>query len=82
MERKGPGTTQGLKPLTLDMWDVGELLGVTAVAGLLPLQLQEHGDGTVDLCAVIGRSLEHDGVLRREETLIFILKFSFTIYDR
>lgn len=48
----------------MDLRDVGELFGVAAVAGLLPLQLQKDGDGTLDLCAVIGRRLEHDGVLR------------------
>lgn len=51
--------------LTLHVRDVGELFRVAAVAGLLPLQLQEHCDGALDLCAVIGRRLEHDGVLRK-----------------
>lgn len=55
--------------LTLDLRDVGELLRVTAVAGLLPFQLQEDGDGTLNLCAVIGRRLEHDGVLGRQQTI-------------
>lgn len=52
--------------LTLDVWDVGELLGVAAVARFLPLQLQEDGDGTLDLGAVVRRRFEHDGVLRRK----------------
>lgn len=58
MKLKGAG-------LTLHVRDVGELFRVTAVAGLLPFQLQENGDGTLDLCAAVGRRLEHDGVLRR-----------------
>lgn len=58
------GTTCG--GLTLHLRDVGELFGVAAVAGLLPPQLQEDGDGPVDLGAVVGRRLEDDGVLRRE----------------
>lgn len=49
------------------MWHVGELLGVAAVAGLLPLQLQEDGDGPLDLRAVVRRRFEHDGVLRRDD---------------
>ena len=44
---------------------VGELFGVAAVSSLLPLQLQEHGDGTLDLCAVILRRFEYNGVLYR-----------------
>lgn len=50
------------------MRDVGELFGVTAVARLLPPQLQEDGDGPLDLCAVIGRRFEHDGVLQRGDS--------------
>ncbi len=52
----------------MDRGYVGELCGVTAVAGLFPLQLQENGDGPLDLCAVIGRRFEHDGVLWGEST--------------
>lgn len=56
--------------LTLDLRDVGELFGVAAVARLLPPQLQEDGDGPLDLCAVIGRRFEHDGVLQRGDQLL------------
>lgn len=62
MDLKGAG-------LTLHVRDVGELLRVAAVAGLLPFQLQEDGDGTLDLGAVIGRRLEDDGVLRKQQII-------------
>lgn len=52
--------------LTLDLWYVGKLFGVTAVPGFLPPELQEDGDRPLDLSAVIRRRLEHNGVLRRQ----------------
>lgn len=50
--------------LTFHHGVVGELLRVAHVPPSLPLQLQEDGDGTVDLGLVVGGRAEDDGVLR------------------
>lgn len=52
--------------LTLNVRYVREVFGVAAVSRLFPLELQEDGDGPLQLGGVVRRRLEHDGVLRKE----------------
>lgn len=55
---------ENTKLQTLIMWNICELLGFTAVAALLPLELQEHCDGPWDVCAAVLRCLKHDRILK------------------